>query len=392
MKRVFLIVLDSVGIGKAVDAAAFGDEGAFTLKSVYETGKLNLPNLCAMGLGNIEGLAFLGVASAPTASVARVREASMGKDTTIGHWEIAGHISKKPLPTFPEGFPKAFLDELSRRIGREFLCNRPYSGTAVIRDFGEEHIKSGKLIVYTSADSVFQIAAHTDIVPLSELYSICEVAREMLCGELSVGRVIARPFSGSAPDFYRTADRRDYSLEPPVKMLADVVQSAGLETVSVGKIIDIFAGRGFDRAYRTHSNKEGMERTAELAKESFSGLCFVNFVDFDMLWGHRRDPLGYAAGLCEFDLWLGDFINLLNKDDALIITADHGCDPAFAKTTDHTREDVPLLIYSKGLLPKNYGTLNTLADIGATAAVLLGVSFGCDGRAMELSKKENVNG
>ncbi len=392
MKRVFLIVLDSVGIGRAVDAADFGDEGAFTLKSVYGTGKLSMPNLCAMGLGNIEGLDFLGTVPTPTASVARVREASMGKDTTIGHWEIAGHISEKPLPTFPNGFPKSFLDEFSKRVGRGVLCNRPYSGTAVIKDFGEEHIKSGKLIVYTSADSVFQIAAHTDIVPLSELYSICEVAREMLCGELSVGRVIARPFSGSAPDFYRTADRHDYSLEPPVQMLADAVQRAGLETVSVGKIIDIFAGRGFDRAYRTHSNKEGMERTAELAKESFSGLCFVNLVDFDMLWGHRRDPLGYAQGLCEFDRWLGAFIQLLDKDDALIITADHGCDPAFAKTTDHTREDVPLLIYSKGLEAKNYGMLDTFAHIGATAAWLLGVPLVCDGQPIELSQKENGNG
>ena len=385
MKRVFLIVLDSVGIGKAIDASAFGDEGAFTLKSAYETGRLNIPNLLRMGLGNIEGLDFLGRTDTPIASVARVREASMGKDTTIGHWEIAGHISRAPLPTFPDGFPKEFLEEFSKRVGRGILCNRPYSGTAVIRDFGEEQMRSGKLIVYTSADSVFQIAAHTDTVPLAELYSICETAREMLCGELSVGRVIARPFSGKAPDFYRTADRRDYSLEPPVKMLPDAVAEAGMTTVSVGKIIDIFASRGFDRAYRTHSNEEGMSKTLSLVKEDFSGLCFVNLVDFDMLWGHRRDAEKYADGLSEFDSWLGDFLCHLKSDDTLIITADHGCDPSFLRTTDHTREDVPLVIYSKSLTPQNYGVRDSLADIGATAASLLEIDFRGDGKPLAIS-------
>ena len=384
MKRVFLIVLDSMGIGKAKDAASFGDEGAFTLKSAHETGRLSMKNLCRMGLGNIEGLDFLGKEDTPTASVARVREASMGKDTTIGHWEIAGHISTSSLPVFPQGFPKEFLDDFSKKVGRGVLCNKPYSGTAVISDFGEEHIKTGDLIVYTSADSVFQIAAHTDVVPLTELYSICETAREMLCGELSVGRVIARPFTGNAPDFKRTADRRDYSLEPPTAMLADAVQASGLSTISVGKIIDIFAERGFDSAIRTHSNSEGMAEALALAKEDFKGLCFVNLVDFDMLWGHRRDPEGYAEGLCAFDSWLGEFTKELSEDDALIITADHGCDPSFAKTTDHTREDVPLIIYSKGLLPKNYGTRDTLADIGATAASLLRIDFKCDGTPIEL--------
>ncbi len=389
MRRVFLIVLDSVGIGNAVDASDFGDEGAFTLKSCYETGRLYLPNLCRMGLGNISGLDFLGSEAAPMASYARVREASRGKDTTIGHWEIGGHISNMPLPTFPEGFPESFLSEFSRRVGRGILCNKPYSGTSVIADFGEEHINSGKLIVYTSADSVFQIAAHTDVVPLSELYSICETAREMLRGDLAVGRVIARPFSGNAPDFYRTADRRDYSLVPPVAMISDKVKSVGLSTISVGKIIDIFGGRGFDRAIRTHSNKEGMAVTYELAKESFSGLCFVNLVDFDMLWGHRRDAEGYACGLSEFDNWLGGFIDCLDRNDTLIICADHGCDPLFTKTTDHTREDVPLLIYSKGLLPKDHGVLGTFADIGATVAKLLDIDFSCDGQALKLEKREN---
>ncbi|MBQ8850039.1 MAG: phosphopentomutase [Clostridia bacterium] len=386
MKRVFLIVLDSVGIGCARDAAAFGDEGAFTLRSVYETGRLQLPNLCRMGLGNIEGLDFLGKTDIPTASVARVREASMGKDTTIGHWEIAGHISKAPLPVFPNGFPKEFLDEFSKRVGRGVLCNKPYSGTKVIADYGEEHLRTGDLIVYTSADSVFQIAAHTDTVPLDELYTVCEIAREMLAGDLGVGRVIARPFAGTSPDFYRTADRRDYSLEPPTKMLPDAVRGAGLTTVSVGKIIDIFAGRGFDRAIRTHSNEEGMKETENIAKESFSGLCFVNLVDFDMLWGHRRDPVKYAEGLSAFDRWVGGFAETLGKDDTLIITADHGCDPAFDKTTDHTREDVPLLIWSKGLAPENFGIRDTFADIGATTAKLLGVSFECDGNAIDVKK------
>ncbi len=387
MKRVFLIVLDSVGIGQARDAAAFGDEGAHTLRSAYGTGKMKLSALCRMGLGNIEGLEFLGKTDTPTASFGRVREASMGKDTTIGHWEIAGHISSAPLPVFPNGFPEAFLEKFSQKIGRGALCNKPYSGTKVIADYGEEHLRTGSLIVYTSADSVFQIAAHTDKVPLTELYSICETAREMLSGDLGVGRVIARPFAGNAPDFYRTADRRDFSLEPPKALLPDVVRSAGLTTASVGKIIDIFAGRGFDRAIRTHSNEEGMKVTEELAREDFSGLCFVNLVDFDMLWGHRRDTEGYAEGLEAFDRWLGGFAESLSEKDALIITADHGCDPSFLKTTDHTREDVPLIIYSKGLEPMALGTLNTFADIGATAATLLGVAFECDGRAVSLSKK-----
>ena len=309
----------------------------------------------------------------------------MGKDTTIGHWEIAGHISETPLPTFPEGFPEELLDRLSKRIGRGILCNLPYSGTAVIRDYGEEHLRTGKIIVYTSADSVLQIAAHTDIVSLEELYSICETARELARGEWGVGRVIARPFSGCAPDFYRTADRRDFSLEPPVGLLPEAVRASGKTTVSVGKIIDIFAERGFDRAIRTHSNREGMEAVSTLVSEDFSGLCFVNLVDFDMLWGHRRDALGYTEGLNVFDAWLGGFIGELSEDDALIITADHGCDPTDTRTTDHTRENVPCLIYSKGLSPRSFGARHSFADIGATVAQLLGVDFKCDGEAMNFS-------
>ena len=382
MKRVFLIVLDSMGIGHAPDAEKFGDLGAFTLKSAYSTGYCRLDNLHRMGLGNVEGLEFLGKTDTPTASCGRMHEASMGKDTTIGHWEIAGHISKKPLPVFPDGFPQDFLDEFSRKVGRGVLCNKPYSGTEVIKDFGREHIKSGDLIVYTSADSVFQIAAHTSVVPLAELYSICEIARDMLKGELAVGRVIARPFEGEYPEFRRTSGRHDYSLEPPVRMLPDAVKENGLSSIAVGKIADVFNGRGFTEAIPTVSNSDGMEKTLGLARREFSGLCFVNLVDFDSLWGHRRDPRGYAEGLEAFDMRVGELIEELFDDDVLMITADHGCDPAFDKTTDHTREDIPLIVYSKGLIPRKIENRKSFADIGATVCQLLGVEFECDGEAI----------
>ncbi len=387
MKRVFLIVLDSLGIGGALDSAAFGDDGACTLKSVYSTGRARLDNLCKLGLGSIQGIDFLPKTDAPAASYGRVCEASAGKDTTIGHWEIGGYISSRPLPTFPNGFPKDILDAFSKRVGRGVLCNKPYSGTAVINDYGEEHLRTGSLIVYTSADSVFQIAAHTSKVSLDELYSICETAREILVGDMGVGRVIARPFSGEVGSFYRTADRRDYSLEPPVMMLPDAVKESGYDSIAVGKTVDIFAGRGFTEVYRTHSNREGMEICSSLAERDFYGLCFVNLVDFDSMWGHRRDALGYAEGLSEFDGWLGGFIERLSDDDALIITADHGCDPCFTKTTDHTRENVPLILYSKGLVPRDMGMLRTFADIGATAAWLLGVELTSDGSVIETENK-----
>ena len=296
-KRVFLIVLDSLGIGEAPDAADFGDTGAFTLKSAYDTHALSIPHLTSMGIGNIEGLSFLGTTDTPTASVARLREASLGKDTTIGHWELAGHISHAPLPTFPNGFPEEFLKQFCERVGHDALCNRPYSGTAVIRDFGEEHLKTGKLIVYTSADSVFQIAAHTDVVPLSELYSICETAREMLTGELGVGRVIARPFEGTAPDFRRTADRRDFSLEPPTRMLPDAVKQSGLSSVSVGKIVDIFAGRGFTSILRTHSNDEGMQETlglyARILKDFALSISSISICSGDTVATRSATPRGF---------------------------------------------------------------------------------------------------
>lgn len=386
-KRVFLIVLDSLGSGNAPDASDFGDEGAFTLKSLYQTNRLEIPNLLRLGLGNIEGLDFLGKIAKPAASIARLREASLGKDTTIGHWELAGHISNAPLPTFPNGFPSEFLNAFSAAVGRGVLCNRPYSGTAVISDFGEEHIRTGKLIVYTSADSVFQVAAHTDVVPLSELYSICEKAREMLTGKLGVGRVIARPFVGSAPDFRRTADRRDFSLQPPCVLLPEAIANAGFSSISIGKIFDIFAGKKFTQTIRTHSNDEGMEQTMKIANTDFEGLCFVNLVDFDMIWGHRRDAVGYAEGLSCFDAWLGRFLDSMRSDDVLMITADHGCDPCFTKTTDHTRETVPLIVHGNGFAPTNLGTRPSFADVGATVASLLGLSFACDGTPLTLVSK-----
>lgn len=379
----FLIVLDSVGAGEAPDAADFSDVGAHTLKSVYNTGKLDVPCLLSLGLGNIDGLGFLGETCAPRASVARLRELSRDKDTTIGHWEIAGHVSDSPLPTFKGGFPEEIIKRLESAFGRGILCNKAYSGTAVIKDFGEEHMKSGKLIVYTSADSVLQIAAHTDIVPLEELYGYCRKAREIMSGEkYGVGRVIARPFETRDGQFVRTADRRDFSLTPPEDLLPDAVLAAGMDSIAVGKINDIFAGRGFTESYYTHSNKEGMEMCAQVAKRDFRGLCFVNLVDFDMLWGHRRDAVSYAEGLNEFDRWLCGFVDTLTERDVLIITADHGCDPSFAASTDHTREYTPFIMYQKGEAVKKFGTREGFCDIAATVASKLGLSFECDGSPM----------
>ncbi len=357
-KRVFLIVLDSVGAGEAPDAEKFGDVGAHTLKALWESGKLNIKNLVSLGIGNIDGLYFLGNTDSPRATVARLRELSQGKDTTIGHWEIAGFISDSPLPTFPNGFDAELIEAFEREIGRGVLCNKTYSGTAVIRDYGEEHVKSGKVIVYTSADSVFQVAAHEEIVPLDELYEICRKARGLLTGKYGVGRVIARPFITENGKFVRTGNRRDFSLEPPCDTLCDKVKAAGLDMIAVGKISDIFAGRGFTDHLPTHSNTEGMAAADELVSRDFCGLAFINLVDFDMLYGHRRDVDGYTAALNEFDAWLGTFLPKMREDDLLIITADHGCDPAFTASTDHTREYVPLIVYGKGMTPENLGTVD----------------------------------
>ncbi len=383
IKRVFIIVLDSVGAGEAPDAANFGDCGANTLKSVYKTGKLDIPNLLKLGIGDIDGLSFLGKRDRHIGRIARMTEASRGKDTTIGHWEIAGHISTSPLPTFPEGFPNEIISKLSEAWGTAVICNKPYSGTAVINDYGDEHVKSGCPILYTSADSVMQIAAHTDVIPLEKLYSMCAFAREIMQGgKYGVGRIIARPFNGKSGSYERTPDRKDFSLEPPRGLLPDAVSENGMDCIAVGKINDIFNGRGFTEAVHTHSNQEGMSVCSQIAERDFRGLCFVNLVDFDMLWGHRRDAERYAVGLSEFDAWLGDFCKKLTARDMLIITADHGCDPSFLKTTDHTREYTPCIIYGPDIPPCNMGTRNSFADIAQTVADAFGINKSFDGKSM----------
>ena len=352
--RVFLIVLDSFGIGNAPDADKFGDLGANTLKSISKSDKFNIPNLKKLGLSNIDCVDLKNYDS-PIGKFGALQELSNGKDTTIGHFEIAGIISGKPMPTYPDGFPEEIIKEFEKQTGCGTLCNKTYSGTEVIADYGEEHIKTGKLIIYTSADSVFQIAAHTDVVPLEKLYDYCRIARKILVGEHAVGRVIARPFNGEYP-FTRTADRRDFSVEPPAETILDKLKSNNYSVISIGKIADIFANRGTTESYYTHSNNEGMVKTLELADKDFTGLVFTNLVDFDMKYGHRRDVDGYANAISEFDNWLNDFIPKMKNDDLLIITADHGCDPAF-KGTDHTREQVPIIIYSKEIEPENLGTI-----------------------------------
>ena len=374
MKRVFLIVLDSVGIGAAPDSEKFGDSTANTLKSLYKTGVLNIPNLIKMGIGNIDGIDYLEKSASPLGTVARLAELSLGKDTTTGHWEIAGLVSKTPFPTYPEGFPEEIIKEFERLTGRKVICNKPYSGTEVIRDYGTEHIETGALIVYTSADSVFQIAAHEDVVPPEKLYEYCEAARELLIGENAVGRVIARPFITENGNFVRTANRRDFSLKPPKETLLDAIKNAGLDVISVGKISDIFAGVGITDKIPSHSNDEGMQITEKLLEKDFSGLAFVNLVEFDSHYGHRQDAAGYANALNKFDLWLGQFCKLLGEEDVLIITADHGCDPSDT-STDHTREYVPLIIYGKKISPKNLGTKTSFATVGKLVADILSVHF-----------------
>lgn len=383
-KRVFLIVLDSFGIGEMDDAGAYGDKGTNTIGSVSVSPYFQVPNLRKLGLFNIEGVMCknLEKADTPLAAVARMREASKGKDTTIGHWEIAGMISDKPLPTYPNGFPKEVLDEFSRLTGRGVLCNRTYSGTEVIKDYGDEHVKTGDLIVYTSADSVFQIAAHEDVVPLETLYDYCKKARQMLQGEHGVGRVIARPFVGTSGNYTRTSHRHDYSLLPPRTTMLDLIQAAGKDVLAVGKIHDIFAGKGITDFVYTSGNAEGIERTIEYLDRDFEGICFVNLVDYDMLYGHRRDVDGYAKALAYFDEKLPLILEKMRDDDVLMITADHGCDPAYTKTTDHTREHTPFLMYGKHIKPVNYGTRDTFADIAATVLDYLGVSGDVDGTSL----------
>lgn len=364
--RVFLIVLDSFGVGNAPDAAAFGDEGSNTFKACYNFGKLNIPNMKKLGLFNIDGVDFGEREKEPLGAYARLVEESAGKDTTIGHWEIAGIISEKPLPVFPDGFPDEVIKEFERRTGRKTLCNKPYSGTEVIKDYGEEHMKTGALIVYTSADSVFQVAANENVVPVKKLYEYCEIARDILEGDYAVGRVIARPFVGTSPEnFVRTSNRHDFSLLPPSKTMLDILKDNGKDVLSVGKIIDIFAGQGITAFIRTVSNADGMVKTAEFQKKDFDGLCFVNLVDFDMKYGHRNDVAGYTNALNEFDIALGDFMKNMREDDVLMLTADHGCDPS-TPSTDHSRECVPLIICGNNVKGGNLGTRKGFTCIAKT--------------------------
>lgn len=381
-RRVFLIVLDSYGIGELPDAAEFGDEGSNTLRSITKSKEYHTPLMKKMGLFNIDGVDYAEGVEKPIGTYGRFAEISRGKDTTIGHWEIAGIISERPLPTYPEGFPKELLEEYSRLTGRGILCNKPYSGTEVIKEFGEEHMKTGDLIVYTSADSVFQVAAHEEIVPIEELYRYCEIARELLQGEHGVGRVIARPFVGETGNFSRTPRRHDYSLMPPKTTMLDVLKEAGYATRGVGKIYDIFAGKSISDTVRIQNNVDGMEKTLAIMEEDFKGLCFVNLVDFDMVYGHRNDIDGYAKAATVFDKQLEEFVAKMRDRDILMITADHGCDPGF-KGTDHSREYVPFLAYGKDIKAGvNLGTRATFADIAATIQDILeveqktaGVSF-----------------
>lgn len=383
MKRVFLIVLDSFGIGEMEDAEAYGDKGTNTLRSVSKSPAFAMPNMRELGLFNLDGVDCGEKVEAPTARIARMKEASKGKDTTIGHWEIAGILSEKPLPTYPNGFPGEVLEAFSKRTGRGVLCNKPYSGTAVIQEYGDAHMSTGDLIVYTSADSVFQIAAHEDIVPVEQLYEYCRIAREILQGEHGVGRVIARPFTGPCGGhFTRTPRRHDFSLLPPGTTMLDQLKDAGKSVISVGKIKDIFAGRGITEGVYTKGNEEGIERTLAYLEQDFEGLCFVNLVDYDMLYGHRNDVDGYAGALAYFDKQLPEIMGRLREEDILMITADHGCDPGYTVSTDHSREYTPFLMYGEKVTPGNLGTRETFADIGATVLTYFGIKPAFSGASM----------
>lgn len=383
-RRVFLVVLDSLGIGRAPDAALFGDEGTNTLASIALSDRFEIPNLTRLGLLSIPGVAgdiverrgdgkATALPQKPEGAFGRLTERSNGKDTTIGHWEIAGIVSPTPLPVYPNGFPDEVISEFERRVGRKVLCNRPYSGTEVIREYGREHIGTGALIVYTSADSVFQIAAHEEIVPIQELYRYCEIAREVLSGEHAVGRVIARPFVGEYPDYVRTSNRHDYSLPPPAPTILDLLSDKGADVISIGKIFDIFAGKGITSSIRTSGNADGVGRLIDAMKNDFAGLCFINLVDFDSKYGHRNDVDGYAGALSEFDRALPDILSGLRVGDLLLITADHGCDPG-NPSTDHSRETVPLLAGGPGVRSgADIGIRESFADIAMTIAEYLGV-------------------
>jgi len=364
--RVIWIVLDSVGIGAMPDAGAYGDEGSDTLGNIALQRTLHLPNLCALGLGNIRPLTGLAPAERPRASYGKCALASPGRDTTTGHWEMAGIILEKPFPLYPSGFPCEIIEAFEQRIGRKILGNKPASGTEIIQELGADHIRTGYPIIYTSADSVFQIAAHESVIRLDELYRMCEVAREILRGEHEVGRVIARPFTGEPGRFVRTTNRKDFAVPPPAGMLLDALAEKRIPVTSVGKISDIFLGRGIDRSLKTKNNCDGMQETIDTMRDQAEGLIFVNLVDFDQLYGHRNDVEGYARALEAADSWLSHLD--LAPRDLVIVTADHGCDPT-TPSTDHSREYTPLLVYGKSAARGvNLGTRATLADIGQTVA------------------------
>lgn len=376
IKRVIILVMDSMGVGELPDACEYGDEGSNTLANcALAVGGLALPNLGRMGLGNILEIKGVPRAQEPTASYGRMQELSPGKDTTTGHWEMAGIILEQPFPVYPQGFPTSIITEFEKRTGLSVLGNKAASGTAIIEELGEEHVKTGKPIVYTSADSVFQIAAHEEVINLDRLYQLCKIAREILTGEHAVGRVIARPFLGEAGNFSRTANRHDFSLKPPRQNILNILKEAGLSVQAVGKIHDIFAGEGLTEYVYTSNNMEGVEKTKEFMATGKPGLIFTNLVEFDMLYGHRNDPGGYARALQEFDVRLPEIVNLLGKEDLLIITADHGCDPT-TDSTDHSREYVPLLAYGQGVAAGiDLGIRNSFADVAATLADIFKLPF-----------------
>lgn len=385
MSRVFLIVLDSVGIGEMPDAKAYGDEGSHTMYAASKDDSFYMPNMKKLGFFNLDGMkvdekhTWAFTKEVQEGAIVRLEERSKGKDTTTGHWEIAGLVSTEAMPTFPNGFPKELIDELSAQTGRKILCNRPYSGTEVIKDFGKEHVETGALIVYTSADSVLQIAAHEDVVPVETLYQYCEMARKLCQGKWGVGRIIARPFEGEWP-YVRTARRHDYSLMPPKDTMLDILSKSGRDVIAVGKINDIFAGKGVTEMVRTQDNADGIDQTIVYTKKEFNGLCFVNLVDFDMKYGHRNDVPGYAKALSYFDKRLPEIMENMKEDDVLMITADHGCDPS-TPSTDHSREYTPLVICGKHIKPVNLGTKKGFDNIAATILDYLNVEGNIEGES-----------
>lgn len=388
-RRVFLVVLDSFGIGYEPDAADFGDVGSNTLATIMKSEYYNTLNMKKLGLFNIDGVEAESKEENVVGAYGRMQERSRGKDTTVGHWEIAGLVSEQPLPTYPNGFPQDVLDEFTKRTGRKVLCNKPYSGTEVIKEYGKEHVETGDLIVYTSADSVFQIAAHESVVPVEELYRYCKIAREILTGKHGVGRVIARPFTGEYPNYERTPKRHDFSLVPPSDTMLDVLKRNHFDVISIGKIYDIFAGKGISKSISTKGNTDGIKRLFEQQEEDFNGICFLNLVDFDMLYGHRNDVSGYAKAVTEFDNALETFMKNMRDEDILIITADHGCDPGF-KGTDHIREYTPMLMYGKLVQEGiNLGTRSCFGDIGQTILDIFDVKENVQGESFWNKVRKN---